>query len=241
MGSILGLVLIALQGLAGIETPDGPPTSLRGSPAAMEQQHRVAVEHDLTFFRTVEEIRAAVSRGDLVEMPGSEFYTVADFVDLPYLHPAARLFVTRTAAMYHEACGEQLVVTSGVRATTRQPPNAHALSVHPTGIAVDLRVSQQAACREWLEAKMLRLEDAGVVNGIREFRPPHYHIAVFPSQYMAYVGEQLARDADFTGVEEPAAAGRGPLLVLLLLGALALLAAAVAIHRRRGGEPRAAA
>jgi hypothetical protein len=231
----LAVIALAVGGTPeAMETPEGPPVSLRGSPAAMQQQHEVAVRHDLPFFQSVDEIRDAASRGELVELHGSEVYEVADFVDLPYLHPAARLFVTRTAAQYHEACGEPLVVTSGVRATSRQPANAHALSVHPTGIAVDLRVSQNPECREWLEGKMLALEEEGVINGIREFRPPHYHIAVFPAQYMTYVGEQLVADTPAGAAEEPAVGGDFRGWLLFVIAAALLIAGAAFLARRRG-------
>jgi hypothetical protein len=119
-----------------------------------------------------------------------------------------------------------------VRASERQPANAHALSVHPAGMAVDLRVSQQEACRAWLESKLLGLEEQRVLNGIREFRPPHYHVAVFPAQYTAYVAEQFAEEAGIALESEPeeAVAGGRTLgwtvlivtLVLLLLGAAML-------------------
>jgi hypothetical protein len=229
------LLLTSVSVERRMDTPEGPPVSLRGSPAAMQQQHQVAVDHDLTFFHTVDEIREAIARGELVEMHGSEVYEVAGFVDLPYLHPAARLFVTRTAAMYYEACGHPLVVTSGVRATTRQPRNSHPLSVHPTGIAVDLRVSPEPQCREWLEAKMLELEEEGVINGIREFRPPHYHVAVFPAQYMAYVGEALAAEAQFMDPAEGEAVGRTMLgwLLFVAVAAMLLFGAGVLLGRRR--------
>jgi hypothetical protein len=36
---------------------------------------------------------------------------------------------------------------------------------------------------------------AGLINGIREFRPPHYHIAVYPSQYRVYAEERQALEA----------------------------------------------
>jgi len=120
---------------------------------------------------------------------------VADFVSFPFGQPELRLFVERLASQYHEACGQKLVVTSAVRPASSQPANAHALSVHPAGMAVDLRVSDRASCRSWLENALLGMERAGVINGIREFHPPHYHVAVFPGPYAAYVEERLAAEA----------------------------------------------
>jgi hypothetical protein len=168
--------------------------TLRGSPGAMREQHSVALQHGLDFYRTAGEIREAAARGDLVPLEGDETYEVADFVSHPYVQPEARLFVERLARQYHEACGQQLVVTSATRAIDEQPWNAHRLSVHPTGMAVDFRVSMEAECREFMEAAMLGMETRGLINGIREFRPPHYHIAIYPYQYAAYAAERIAEE-----------------------------------------------
>jgi hypothetical protein len=168
--------------------------TLRGSPGAMREQHSVALQHGLDFYRTAGEIREAAARGDLVPLEGDETYEVADFVSHPYVQPEARLFVERLARQYHEACGQQLVVTSATRAIDEQPWNAHRLSVHPTGMAVDFRVSMEAECREFMEAAMLGMEARGLINGIREFRPPHYHIAIYPYQYAAYAAERIAEE-----------------------------------------------
>jgi hypothetical protein len=82
--------------------------------------------------------------------------------------------------------GEKLIVTSLVRPTDLQPRNAHKLSVHPAGMAVDFRVPSTASERSWLEKALLGLENAGVLDVTREHTPPHYHVAVFPAEYVAY-------------------------------------------------------
>jgi hypothetical protein len=196
MRRILGLTLGLALGGAGTADAAATAASLRGSPAAMVQQNRVAQEHELTFYRTPAEIHAAVAAGDLVELTGDENYAVADFVRFPFVQPAALLFVERLSAQYRDACGQKLVVTSAVRPSNGQPSNAHRLSVHPAGMALDLRVSDRAACRSWLEGTLLSLERRGVLNGIREFHPPHYHVAVFPKQYLAYAHERMAAETE---------------------------------------------
>jgi hypothetical protein len=185
---------IALSGVAAASA-DASSSSLRGSRAAMLEQNQVARAHGLAFHSTPNDIRAAVERGDLVPLTGNADYEVADFVRFPYAHPAAHLFVERLSVQYREACGQKLVVTSAVRPASGQPRNAHALSVHPAGMALDLRVSDRSSCREWLESALLNLERQGVLNGIREFRPPHYHVAIFPEQYMAWAVERMAAEA----------------------------------------------
>jgi hypothetical protein len=187
--SALALAL-SVTSVAVLEASPSP--SLRGSPAAMQQQNQVARQHGLTFYRTPAEIRQAVADGDLVKLEGNENYAVADFVRFPYLQPEGVLFIERLSEQYRDACGQKLVVTSAVRPSNGQPSNAHRLSVHPAGMAVDLRVSDRASCRSWLETALMNLERRGVLNGIREFRPPHYHVAIFPGPYREYVEERLA-------------------------------------------------
>jgi hypothetical protein len=190
-GIMLGVALMAPAELVADRT-----ASLRGSPASMQEQNRVARDNGLSFFRTPAEIRAAVERGELVKLEGNENYAVADFVVYPYLHPDVALFIERISAQYREACGQRLVVTSGVRPMNGQPSNAHSLSVHPAGMAVDLRVSDRAACRSWLEASLMNMERQGLLNGIREFRPPHYHVAVYPDRYRPWAEERMALEAE---------------------------------------------
>jgi len=196
-GIMLGVALLTPVELLGER-----PASLRGSPASMQEQNRVARANGLSFFRTAAEIRAAVERGDLVRLDGNENYAVADFVVYPYLHPDVALFIERISGQYREACGQRLVVTSGVRPMNGQPSNAHALSVHPAGMAVDLRVSDRAACRSWLEASLMNMERQGLLNGIREFRPPHYHVAVYPDRYRPYAEERMAIEAEQASTRE---------------------------------------
>jgi hypothetical protein len=56
-------------------------------------------------------------------------------------------FVERLSSQYHNACGERLVVTSLTRPASEQPRNASDRSVHPTGMAIDLRLSTKGTCR----------------------------------------------------------------------------------------------
>ena len=45
----------------------------------------------------------------------------------------------------------------------------------------------------WIERVLVSLEGAGVLEATRERGPAHYHVALFPAQYAAYV-EQLTTD-----------------------------------------------
>lgn len=160
--------------------------SLRGSSVSLDRQNHQASAHDFTYLRTPDQVRRFVELGYLVPVRPNRDMDVHN-VSFPYARPEVRLFLERLSSQYRAACGEKLVVTSLTRPTSNQPRNASSRSVHPTGMAVDLRRSGNARCRSWLESTLLSLEGRGLVEAIYERRPPHYHVAVFPQPYASYV------------------------------------------------------
>ncbi|GLC25981.1 DUF5715 family protein [Roseisolibacter agri] len=180
------------------------PTALGGSMASMVRQHRVAESEGLAFSRTEARVDRLVADGALEPVPGNADYIVLESVGHKVARPEVRLLVERLAAQYRAATGDPLVVTSLVRPLDEQPANAHRLSVHPAGIAMDLRVPANAESRRWLERTLLALERAGVLDVTREQRPPHYHVAVFPAAYRAYVAKlDAAKPAPAPARAEP--------------------------------------
>lgn len=177
--------------LAGILAITAPapyvPVTLSGSPQSMERQHAVAVESGYRFLRTPRELREALESGELVRLEEDDALAVKHPRDAGTRAEVAH-FLRRLSAEYRAACGDRLVVTSLTRPLTRQPRNAHRLSVHPAGMAIDLRVPRDSRCRRWLEASLLDLEGQGVLDVTRERRPAHYHVALFPELYLAHVG-----------------------------------------------------
>ncbi|MFW5955205.1 MAG: DUF5715 family protein [Rhodothermales bacterium] len=176
---------------------------LHGSLTSMERQNRVAAEGGLGFSATVEDIDRRVASGELVRLAGNEHYDVLDGLVSNAARPEMRLFVERLAEQYYEATGEKLVVTSLTRPSSMQPHNASKLSVHPTGIAVDLRVSQRAASRQWLENLLLWMEANHLLDITREHRPPHYHIALFPEAYLSHVEGLIGSDELELALDRP--------------------------------------
>ncbi|HEU4994588.1 MAG TPA: DUF5715 family protein [Gemmatimonadaceae bacterium] len=160
---------------------------LGGSRAALRRANRVAKRNDYRFLRTASEVREWVRAERLVTVTSTENYEL-DEVSFPYTRPAVKLFLDRFAAQYRAATGERLVVTSLTRPLNRQPENASALSVHPAGMAVDLRIPKSAKSRRWIERTLLSLEDRTVLDVTRERHPAHYHVAVFPDEYERYAG-----------------------------------------------------
>lgn len=192
LGSIFASLVLILP------TP-APAQSLRGSPGTVERQNLAAVQHDFTFLRDAGHVRRFVEAGYLVPVGSNPDFRVKR-ISFPFARPEVKLFLSRLGRQYRAACGEDLVVTSLTRPQTRQPWNASPRSVHPTGMAMDLRRSTNRGCRQWLEDVLLSLEGRGVLEAVRERRPPHYHVALFPKPYAAYVAS--LRDTEPPGAAD---------------------------------------
>ena len=190
-GALLGVIAL------GFVPSASSAQSLRGSSNSLTTQNVQARAHDFTYLRTPAQVHRFVELGYLVPLRGGRDYRIHE-VSFPYARPQVRTFVERLAGQYRRACGEILVVTSLTRPLNRQPANASNRSVHPTGMAVDLRRSNVRACRAWLEDVLLSLEANGVLEATRESRPPHYHIALFPDPYARYVDGLTTRTAQAT-------------------------------------------
>jgi hypothetical protein len=160
----------------------------------MVHQHEIAVKEDYSFLRTSKDVRALAAKGALVPVTESSNLALSK-VSYPFARPEVRDLIERFAEDYREATGSRLVVTSLTRPVSTQPANAHKLSVHPAGMAVDFRVPASSTERAFLESSLLAMEKAGVLDVTRERSPAHYHVAVFADAYTRYAVRQDSIDA----------------------------------------------
>lgn len=158
--------------------------SLKGSSAAVARAHAAAVALGVPFAKTAAHVDQLVAAGKLVEVKAGPSLALNQ-VSFPYATPALAAFVNALAARHRQACGEQLVVTSLLRPLDQQPANASERSVHPAGLAADIRISKNQRCLDWLERELLQLEGAGEIEATRESHPPHLHVSVLPRQPVA--------------------------------------------------------
>jgi hypothetical protein len=186
MTLLIGLSVFLVSGMDPLEGQ-----ALRGSEASVNRMYARAVADNFTFLRTDAQVQQFVDAGYLVRLRSTPDFELHD-VSFPYGRPEVKLFAERLGGQHRLACGERLVITSLTRPLSEQPRNASALSVHPTGMAVDFRTSLNSVCRYWLESTLLYLESAGVLEATRERQPSHYHVAVFREPYADYVRELSA-------------------------------------------------
>lgn len=179
--------LVLLLSLSILAASPAFAASLRPSRAALMKQVRAARGHGYTHLENTAQVRKFLRLGYLVPVNDGDSFDVKPTVSHKAARPEVKLFLERLGRQYQRGCGDRLVVTSLVRPRNRQPRNSSPLSVHPTGMAMDLRVSWSARCRSWLESTLLQLERAGVLEAAREHHPPHYHVVLFPRQYLDYL------------------------------------------------------
>lgn len=155
-----------------------PPEALRGSKASVEKMYDFAQRYHYPFYLTPSTLDEAIAKGKLVPLTGDENYEMTRGVGFSYATTEARDFITQFAPQYLAACGVPLIVTSAARPMSRQPHNANPHSVHPTGIAVDIRRPYPGPCLTWVRTALAQLEQRGFVETTEEHHPVHLHIAV---------------------------------------------------------------
>jgi hypothetical protein len=154
---------------------DAGGVTLRGSKAAVDRAYQEARSEGLEFTESRRDILRGAEEGSYVSLRGGAWRLRG--VTTPYARPETRAFLRAFAPEYQEACGEPLTVTSAMRPTSVRLRNSVAKTVHPTGIAVDLR-APRSRCRSWMRAALLGYERRGVVEATEERRPAHFHVAV---------------------------------------------------------------
>ncbi len=150
---------------------------LRGSRPKVQGTYFNAVARGVRFYDGMDDARAAIAAGRFVPLYGNEYYATYRMT-LAYATPDARTFVETLAPQFVEHCDEMMVVTSALRPKEKSPRNGSPWTVHPTGIAVDIRKPRNRACWSWLRERLLAYQADGVVDATEEFHPPHFHIAV---------------------------------------------------------------
>jgi hypothetical protein len=174
----LSFGIIAAATLLG--TSSVAAQTLRGSRASVELMYERAQERSLDFMATPNEVYRALEAGTLQTLSFTDDLAL-DKAAFPFVLPNTRRFTDSLATEFHSACGERLVVTSGVRPLDKQPRNASPQSVHPTGMAVDFRKPRDK-CLAWLRTSLTKLEAEGVVEATEERFPAHFHVAVLDQQ-----------------------------------------------------------
>jgi hypothetical protein len=177
----LSLVFVLVSSFMASAQP--PPLSLSGSPESVDYQEEEVRKLGFAHLHNAAQIGIFIDEGILMPILGHRHEYGLYQVSFPFARPRVRNFVEILAEGYLVACGEIMFVTSLTRPTSLQPENSHIQSVHPTGMAVDLREPANDDCREWLEERLLSMEKDRKIEATRERVPPHYHVVVLSEDF----------------------------------------------------------
>ena len=175
-GVVYGSLMMSSSDALG--RPKSDLGRLKGSARSLNRQQHARAKARLKLHKTWKTAGVDVARGKLLRIRESRTLELAN-VSYPYAHPKLKLLLEKLSRLYWRRCRTPLVVTSLLRPTSKQPRNASSRSVHPAGIAADLRVPPKA-CRQWLRDTLSTWERAQQVEATREYRPPHFHVVAIP-------------------------------------------------------------
>ncbi len=179
----LRLILVGLTAIAAGFGRMATAQSLRGSRASVERAHAWAVARDLPFQPSRRAVERAARDGGYVRLVNGSGYRLRG-VSVPYVLPATAVWVGDMATQYRKACRTPMTVTSAMRPTALRLRNSTEQSVHPTGLAVDLR-APRGRCRGWLRTALLGMERRGVIDATEERSPAHFHVVVYGARTVA--------------------------------------------------------
>jgi hypothetical protein len=207
------LAALALASIASVATSATPaaaqrgrePDALRGSKASVEKMYDFAQRNRFPFYLTPATLDVAIADGRLVPLTGDSTYELTRGVGFSYATREAKQFILAFAPQYLAACGTPLTVTSAARPMSRQPHNANPHSVHPTGIAVDIRRPPAGPCLDWVRTALADLEARGIVEATEEHHPVHLHVAVLAAPGGAVRLPDLTRGVVVARQARPAA------------------------------------
>lgn len=177
---VVSTMMFSMGGIPGFAKGRGHLGSLVGSGESLDRQQRAARLAQLKLHRDRREVSDSINAQKLIRVRADRYLELAN-VSYPYAHPKLASLLRSLSRLYWRHCRVPLVVTSLMRPLKEQPRNASKRSVHPAGIAADLRVPPYQ-CRAWLRETLSSWERLGFIEATREKRPPHFHVVAIPTQ-----------------------------------------------------------
>lgn len=158
---------------------DGQVSFVGGELSSSERQYMYATANDYQFMRSDSQYRQAIAEGYLVRLQHPDLVVAAR---RPYVLPSTAAFIYEIAEAFRGAGCSGLRVNDATRLLSERPSNGSVHSVHPAGMALDLRViNLDVRCYQVLSELLHDAEAALRTDTTRENRPPHFHIVVLPA------------------------------------------------------------
>lgn len=157
---------------------DGRVSFNGGEYSTSERQQLFANAHSIPFIRTDAEYRRYIRSGHLVRL---EHPLLVVGARRPYVLPSTAQFIYAIVVEFNNAGCGRLRVNDAMRLISERPANGSPFSVHPAGMALDLRViNLSERCHTVLSELLHAAEAEGRADATREWFPEHFHVVVVP-------------------------------------------------------------
>lgn len=156
---------------------DGRVSFVGGEYTTSECQRQYA---DANGFRRVRDDREywdKVRSGEFVLLQHPNLIVLAS---RPHVLPSTATFIYEVANEFAQTGCGKLTIRGAGRTIAERPSNGSHHSVHPAGMALDLRVWLSVECHAQLEEILAARERLGQADATREHNPPHFHVVVVP-------------------------------------------------------------
>jgi Family of unknown function (DUF5715) len=159
---------------------DGRVSFVGGELSTSERQLAYAVARGIQLMHTEADYQNAVRSGQLVRLNHPNLEVGAR---RPYALPTTVRFISEVAEQFVTAGCGRLRINDAVRLTSERPQNGSPDSVHPAGMALDLRViNLSEQCYAVLFELLHAAERDRRADVTREWAPEHFHVVVIPEQ-----------------------------------------------------------
>jgi hypothetical protein len=160
---------------------DGRVSFEGGEFSTSQRQLEYAQARGIPLMNTEEEYQSSVRSGRFVRLthPNLE----VNEQTRPHVLPATAQFIYEVAEQFGRADCGRLRVNGAGRLTSERPTNGSRDSVHPAGMALDLRViNLSERCYAVLSELLHEAERERRADVTREWEPEHFHVVVIPEQ-----------------------------------------------------------
>lgn len=157
---------------------DGRVSFRGGELTTSERQFEYAKAHEIPFMDSEVEYQRNVRSGYFVLLSHPDITISAR---RKYVLPQTANFIYRVAHQFRKAGCNRLHINGAGRLTTERPKNGSVHSVHPVGMALDLKVINLSKNCHTILWNILHEYEAGQeADSTRELHPEHFHVVVIP-------------------------------------------------------------
>ncbi len=164
---------------------DGQVSFLGGELSSSERQLAYTKANAIPLISSNADYWELVRRGYLVSLRHPDLEVGAK---RPHVLPTTARFIYEIAEQFRTAGCGRLRINDATRLVSERPKNGSPYSVHPAGMALDVRViNLSERCYAELNRLLHTAEAELQADVTREYKPEHFHVVVIPYEEVRFI------------------------------------------------------